>query len=99
MMIAPGEAGRRSERPQTSVHRTWRVAGLYAQEKRTKRGHCGQSTDRSAAGRGNALAGGRFRHVRFVKAIALVSPAAIDFTPQPSGPCFVRSVRAVSVSP
>ena len=74
----------------------WLVSTLI--EKRTLRGHSGQSTDRSAAGGGNALAGGRFGRVCFVKAIAVGCPAAINFPLQPNGPCFVRSVRAVSVS-
>src|SRR5579872_5896259 len=101
MMIAPGEAGSElgTIQPQTSVHRARRVAGLYAQgetdtarTERTKHGPLGCRA-------GNALRGGRFRRVCFCKSNRfLVSPAAVDFPLQPSGPCFVRSVRAVSVS-
>jgi len=50
-------------------------------EKRTLRGHSGQSTDRSAAGGGNALAGGRFRRVCFVKAIAVGCPRSNELPP------------------
>src|SRR5579872_471350 len=50
-------------------------------EKRTLRGHSGQSTDRSAAGGGNALAGGRFRRVCFVKAIAVGCPRSNELLP------------------
>jgi len=43
---------------------TWLVSTLM--EKRTQRGHTGQSTDRAAAGGGDVLTGGRFRRVCFV---------------------------------
>src|SRR5579872_4124778 len=95
MMIAPGEAGSElgTIQPQTSVHRARRVAGLYAQgetdtarTERTKHGPLGCRA-------GNALRGGRFRRVCFVKAIAFWSAQQRLTSP------FSRAVRALSACP
>src|SRR5579862_5770445 len=92
MMIAPGGAGSElgTIQPQTSVHRARRVAGLYAQgetdtarTERTKHGPLGCRA-------GNALRGGRFRRVCFVKAIAFW------LAPQRLTSPFSRAVRALS---
>src|SRR5689334_17828432 len=66
----------------------------------------GQSADTADKARTARLQGGATRWQDVASAACvlqkqslLVSPAALDFPLQPSGPCFVRSVRALSASP
>src|SRR5690348_11720398 len=97
-MIAPARpaAALGAIQPQTSVHRTreWLVSTLMM--KRTQRGHGGQSADRSATG-GSTLLRGNQQRMLLQNTRGDLLPASCPAL-QPSGPCFVRPVRAVSVS-
>src|SRR6185437_14106511 len=77
--------------------RTWLASTLM--EKRTQRGHSRQSTDRSAAGRGNALAGGQYKCGTKV-AYARLRPALTAERSVLCPPCprFVRFSMSVETS-
>ena len=102
MMTAPGEAGSdaRSD-PSPDIGALDSARGWSLRSWRN--GHSADTADKARTAR---LQGGATRWQEVASAACVLekpslldAPAATDFPLQPSGPGFVRCVRAVSVSP